>query len=318
MFTGLSASERTEGAHDYESAVACYEAAQLTPERKLRREPDRDGYYPLTTNHKGPTRVGEEGGSIYFRLYRTDVVIWRPDGSVEIDNYGTVTTSAFAHRYLPAGIYLRHKIESLRRGKTLGSDHIWYADRPGVRSWSGRVCCGSLVRFVPQGDGAYLPDEDTCDDMRLVDLDRGKCRKVARQFHLRDFESWLSAAPAHLRGVGSGIEHEFWSLGDCLAALEVRDFRTASQYLPPVKVPGGFNAAERMVPLDIAVHERDEMITLSGSLRKLKLAIWSEEGLFDDVVFKTLPAAEFERRSRRVRELVQLDVINEHRYGIPV
>ena len=43
-------------------------------------------------------RRDAETGDIRFRLHDTDVVVWHPDNSVTIENYGSASTSAFGPR----------------------------------------------------------------------------------------------------------------------------------------------------------------------------------------------------------------------------
>ena len=303
MYTGITAHHNAKRVASYADAVAAFEAASLTPTGKQRRvKPDG---FPLGGHAKSVTWVRqEESGAVVFMLYSTDVVVWSPDNSVEIDNYGTVTTSGFASRFLPSGIHLNYPVA--RRGSSGGHKTITYvSDRDGVRSYN--VCHGGLVRFVEHAD-VWLPDEDTLDTMKFPELDRARCRALALKYHLRDFEMWLSMAPMHL-----DIEHEGWDLGHVAMALKHRDFATAAAHLPLIKPGSGFGTAKRINPLPIRTRSWEQHVTM-GSLSKLKLALWEDEEMLDDVKFKTMPQDEFNRAMRRVREMEALG-LDVHNYG---
>lgn len=247
-----------------------------------------------------------EDHTICFRLYDTDVVIWHPDDSVEIDNFGTVTTSAFAGQFLPEGMHLAHPVE--RRGEMGGHRGIYYRVGPG--SWdASSVCFGGMPRFRIREDGYWRPDADTIDTIKFPELDRKMAREIAREVPWKDFENWLSMAPHHLR-----IEHDCWDLDDCMAALRKRDFTLASMFLPLITIPSGFGGHDRIRPLPIITKSRDHVVTM-GSLKKLRLALYADRGAFDTVELTEIAVGEFDRRMARVRELCALDVPGCTDYG---
>lgn len=250
-------------------------------------------------------------GAIAFRLYQTDVVVWFPDDSVEVDNYGTPTTSGFAKRFLPDGIHLH--FPSNRNGVTGESNTIsfrTYLDRPDL-TWEDlfHVCQGWVVRFVPQ-DGVHRPDPDTCYNITLpMGVDRKALRDVAKKYHFREFESWLSVAPTHLEAAGNTVEHMGWELDICMNALEKRDFRTAAESLPPIKATNAFGIEFK--PLPIRMQRWGEYVSMT-SFAKLKLAIWDFEGLIREETRKTWPESEFRRRMAKVHEMSRLGLDMRH------
>lgn len=236
-------------------------------------------------------------GSVAFCLHQTDVVTWHPDDTVTIDNYGTKSTSEFASSFV-SGLSLHHPVTI--RGEELGCSSISYGD------WrEGRTVCFSDYVTFRQGDNGWEPaDPDLLRTVWYPELDRVKARKLAKQFHLRDFAIWLEVAPAHMR-----IEHTGFDLQDCLDALEKRDFVLASMFLPLVKELRGFGV--NIKPLNFVTRRGDEHVTMA-SLGKLKLAMWEEEGALEKVGFTELPYEEFRRREQRARELAKLTYA---RYG---
>lgn len=293
--------------HDYASAQRVLERAGKTPTGK-QRQPKKKGF-PLGGHAKSVTWVRElDNGAIAFQLYDTDVVIWAPDNSVYIDNFGTVTTSSFATRFLPAGVRLNHPTE--RRGYSGGHNTIAFTTQMEVKTYGTyrggvHLCQGSLVRFVEQGEW-WVPDEDTCDDITLpVGIDRAKTRDMARHFHLREFENWLSMAPMHLAATDEPVEHHSWDLVSCMNALEKREWRRAAEHLPLIEDKGAFG--NEIKPLAILTARRDEHVTMR-SLAKLKLAMWEDHSLLRLETRKVWDRKTYDRGMKRVKEMDALDL----------
>lgn len=298
MFARVTAHQGAPRVDSYaaaEAALAKYKALEAT---KRRRKPMPVGTYPLGGHAKSVTWVRQEdGGEIAFQLYDTDVVTWRPDNSVVIDNYGTVTTTGFASRFLPRGISLNFPTSV--RGREGGNKGIEFSADMGNRWGSRHICQGGLARFIEQ-DGAWVPDETTLDPINLLDIDRKMAREATAGLPWKDFEMWLSMAPMHL-----DLDHEVFDLEHCLTGLRKRDFRFAAVHLPTVTIPNGWGAADRIKPLPIAVRDSNKPITM-GSLNKLKLAIWEDAGAIGTTQHMTVPCAEYKRRMARARELQNL------------
>jgi hypothetical protein len=314
VFIGVRSHEDALSVCSYDTARAALERAMKTPTGRARKE-QRFGFHLGMNRNHGVTWARElDGGEIAFRLYDTDVVVWYPDNSVEIDNFGTVTTSAFARQFLPGGMSLAHPVERRGIGR-VGHRGIYYSvgERRMKSEWGdwtlsvNNVCFGGLVRFRETG-GGWRPDLDTIDEIVFPELDQKRAREVSRQYAFKDFEKWLSIAPQHMR-----IEHDCWSIDDCLDALAKRDFTLASMFLPLITIPNGWGAANRVKALPFIV-KGDKVITL-GSLKKLRLALYEREGVFDRVVMKEIPSAEFDRRMARVRQMHELDVVGHCDYG---
>lgn len=306
MFMGVHQFRHAGRVSSYSEAQQVLEKYRHTPKRKLLRERKAYGYHLGMNRNHGVTWVRDEsGGSIVFRLYDTDVVTWNPDNSVTVENWGSVTTSDFAHQFLPQGIGLRHKT---RNGGDNGITYCNGVSREVATSWGSftvherDICFGSAVTFEQQDEDMWLPREDTCEVFTLPGpVDQQGARELSKRYHLRDFELWLSVGPMHL-----DLTHAHWDRDTCLAALEARDFRTAAVYLPLVAVPQGFGLTERMKPLPIATSHWRLRITMT-SLAKLKLAAWAHEGLIPTMTFRTAPMAVYERCKQREQALESVD-----------
>lgn len=278
--------------------------ASKTPTGKQRRAKDKG--FPLGGHNKSVTWVRERAdNAIAFTLYSTDVVTWHPDNSVEIDNYGTVTTSRFAERFLPAGVHLHHPVYR-RGGVSGGANTIGFRTAAEDEGYRSAICQGDVVRFQPIADDLWLPDESTCYDLCLpIGVDRRKARELSKYYNLRDFEAWLSMAPIALASGGDRIEHNDWELDICMEALEARNFRLAAEHLPLVKDTGAYGT--ELKPLPITTSRFDEHITAS-SLSRLKLAMWREEGVLRTETRTAWDRSDWDRGMRRVKELTRLGV----------
>ena len=306
MFTGVRSHQDAGRVDSYATAEAALERAMLTPTGRRRTEKEYGFHLGMSSNH-GVTWVRkDDDGTINFRLYDTDVVIWYPDNSFVVDNFGTVTTSGFARTFLPGGISLAHPVTI--RGNTGGHRGIYYGVDRGDSYWGTRmVCFGGLPRFRQHGED-WLPDEDTLDTVKFPELDQRAARELSREYPFKDFEAWLSMAPLHM-----DLEHEGYDLDQCCEALKSRNFTNAAQSLPLITIPYGWGAADRIKPLPIRC-SREGVITM-GSLKKLRLAIYADERAFSTVKLTTIRASEFDRRIARTRELVALDAYRAHEYG---
>ena len=297
MFTGVHQFRYAGRVTSYAEAQQVLEKYRHTPKRRL-RERKAYGYHLGTSCNYGVTWVRDEiDESIAFRLYDTDVVSWSPDNSVTIKNWGSATTSDFARQFLPPGISLRHET---RNGGDTGITFCTTHDG----NWRDHsICFGSSVTFEQADDGIWLPQQDTCDVFALPGpVNKQAARKLSERYRMRDFDNWLAMAPRHIN-----LEHDHWHRETCLAALEARDFRTATVHLPLVKVPEGFGLADRMKPLPITTRHWQECVTMA-SLAKLKLAMWADEGILTTVSQRVLPLVDYERCMRRVREMRALGI----------
>lgn len=245
--------------------------------------------------------IEHSNGNIAFRLYCTDVVEWEPDGSVLVDNFGTRTTSEFAGRFLPSGIWLNHPVTI--RGNTSGHNTIQFVSNRGENyRHAHSICQGNVVRFTQQDD-LWLPDPDTCYDITLPDgVDRKVARDLAQTYHFAEFEMWLTMALPVL----DDVEHEYWDAEECMDALKQRDWRRAVGHMPVIEETGKFNNDKNANPLPIHT-ARNEYISM-GCLAKLKLAIWDEHDLLKTRTEKVWPYSEFRRKMQRLREMVTLDI----------
>ena len=106
----------------YEGAVAFYNKAAEKPWRKGKL-PNRAQYYPeYYADYAFPGKrqrscgVRKVGENIIFRLHSTDVITWRPDGSVRVQVCGSQSTCHFIDHFTPGisislhrnGYTLRH------------------------------------------------------------------------------------------------------------------------------------------------------------------------------------------------------------------
>lgn len=303
MFMGVRSHNSVRQVTSYSEAQAVLEACKKTPTGKRRTE-KYEGF-ALGLRSRGVTWVKQHAdGSIGFTLYDTEVVCWHPDNSVVVRNWGSVTTSGFAHHFLPCGISLRYP------SKNGGSRAIQYRsqlndnDRYRYGRWS--LCSGDAVRFVASPCGnLWLPDEDTCDEITYPKIDRSVSREIGRKFSLPEFRTWLEVAPAHM----AAIEHEGYDYDACVAALLRRDFTTASKHLPLMDANRCWGGYRRVAGLNFSCRRRDNYVSL-GSIDRLRLAILVEGYGVETIKVKTPLIRDHERYMKLARRVEQIDHYN--------
>lgn len=309
MFTGIKAHHDAKRTSSYETAVQALEKASKTPTGKARQEKQYGFHLGMNRNH-GVTWVREDEGDVVFRLYDTDVVRWHPDNSVEIENYGTVTTRDFVSRFIPMALHLNVVVSKRHMPYEGGNKGFTYRARSDDNWWDRRICQGhgNTVRFVESGDDIWLPDAETLAPMTFLDLDRKVSREISKRYPWKEFELWLDMAPRHM----DRFEHDYWDVDECLEALEERDFRKAARHLPLIEDKDNFG--RRPVKLPIITSNRDFIVTMS-SIAKLRKAAYMEQGAFKETTVSTLTLREFDKRMAVIRELRALDVISGRDYG---
>lgn len=162
----------------YDTALAIYDCCSKTP-TGLQRKARSYGYPLVDSGHSRWVRK-DAAGSIRFRLYSTDVVVYHADGSVTLCPYPSVTTSAFSWPLTPDGLIL---------------------DGDGTITVNGRddgfICKGNEVTFKRDygcpwqvASGRLVPFTDAKVDSRAL-----RAAKVAH--NLPDFKGWLEMALIH-------------------------------------------------------------------------------------------------------------------------
>jgi hypothetical protein len=99
----------------YEQALALHTKAAEKPWNNSRLPERVSQYYPAyCSDHALPGKrqrtcgVRMQNENIIFRLHSTDVVTWRPDGSVRVEVYNSQSTCVFINNFIP-----RHLMISL-------------------------------------------------------------------------------------------------------------------------------------------------------------------------------------------------------------
>lgn len=217
-FTGVSAYEACMRVECFSSARRALEACKLTPTGRQRSE-KANGYH-LGKAAKGVRWVREtRDGSIAFRLYNTDVVVWHKDGSLTITAYPSVTTTQFARRFLPRGLY------------TTALGLIGFNPKAGW-DWSNTTYCraSSPVRMVQTEAGGWEPvmEDLECQPFTWLVTDRKAARKAVEGYDFDGLKGYMRLMTYHNVKIDH-IKDDMWA---SLEALEAGDFRNAAAHLP--------------------------------------------------------------------------------------
>lgn len=297
MFMGVSSHHDARRVTSYEAACAALERAAKTPSGKQRTKKTYGFHLGANRNH-GVTWVRKDiDDSIVFRLYDTDVVTWHPSEAVSIENFGTVTTRGFAHRFLPHGFHLHYPVQR-RMAPSSGHKGIGYLGADGYRICFGYSDCAT---FHPLDDDRWEVDPSTCETITMPGrIDAKGMRALVREHHLADYEAWLSMAPNVM-----DLVHDGWDLDICQEALKARDFRQATMHLPLVDEE---SFGRVVTPLRIKVWGDNRCVSM-GSLHKLRMAMAADANLIEPITATSFLRKDYERLSRRLRELERLDTV---------
>lgn len=301
MHLGIISHRNVRTVSCYADAQCVLESCSKTPTGRNRKEA-RDGF-PLGSTNRGQTTVRTIGdGSIAFKLYDTDVVVWHKDNSCTIEAYPTVTTVGFAGRFIPPGV------STSARG-------LIHYDATGTAGWRDRRVCRGLqpVRFVPNDQGGWEPAPEDLEhqSFRYLVLERPKARVVSKRYPWTDFKTWLELMAGHR----VEIDHVEADGDTALEALEAREFRTAAEHLSVIIVNHRAWGGNQSSKLDnIVVRGPDNYVSMA-SVERLRNYAYADEGAFSDFEALTLTFTEFENHNKRLKHLEKAG-ISTHRYGI--
>ncbi len=245
-----------------------------------------------------------EDGSIAFRLFDTDVVVYHPDETITIQGYATMSTSGFIDALAPAGI--QHSYRQIRfngrlshtedpvlhlmptRAETYGSDRTYQ-----IPVWSKAMVirCDDAVRLTYSADGVWVPvDLDDLVPFQVPTLDRKAARAVSKQYGLTTLQQVvnamiaLKAAPPPF--TGNGYSTDFRAI---MQALEAGDTMAAVELMPrgTTQAFGKTHGTERGVQ--------------PGFITRLRNHIYEHEGVVDRVAKQTLTSHGYRKYVADVR-----------------
>jgi hypothetical protein len=178
--------------HTYEGALLRW--GRIAPWRNKKGEHDER---PLSTNrqakHKTIRKLND--GSIACRLYDTDLVIYRPDGSIQINPYDTRSSRLFVSAIAPCAWRLA------RIGSRLFYDLV-HAGAPVkyIQVVTGK---DNTVTFTRASDVVWRIDPSHLVDTTIVKVNRKGTNAVMKRTRFSEFEAW-----ALMRHAINPIEHK--------------------------------------------------------------------------------------------------------------
>lgn len=157
-------------------------------------------------------------GSWACRLYDTDVVIYNPDGSIDLDvTYGSVSTSIFANALLPSGV----DASSTSGVVALNGAGWWDRDVPNMRVYNA----DSPVTIEREGEIWVC---NNASPFQSYYVDRAQAKLALAVYPIGQFEKWFKAysamngwdMPTHKRRGGFGAKHHIRFNGDDVDMLK--------------------------------------------------------------------------------------------------
>lgn len=205
-------------------------------------------------SHKNKGMRELHDGSIAFRLYHTDCVIWHPDGTLTVEGYASMSTTSFIGSLVPDGVshakgrknwdepvlHLQTPTDRPQRDWPRYGDpryseltEVYYAELRAYWNSGSIIQCSRPVHLHYSAETKRWeptrPDELDC--FNVPTIDRTHAREVSREYNLPTLEKVVNAVvalanlpePAQSRG---GINVEIMRL------LKQEDYMSAIALMP--------------------------------------------------------------------------------------
>lgn len=256
-----------------------------------------------TRSHKHKTMRQLSDGSIAFRLYRTDCVIWHPDNTVTVEGYDTMSTTSFISMLVPYGV--SHGIGRKNQGEptlTLRGERpkssrvmydprypdMWQEEDKRWRAYwnSGMIVrCGRPVRLQCRRK-IWLPaDPDNLQPFSVPVIDRARARAASRTFNLPTLEKVVNAVIA-LANLPEPVQSRGGINVEIMRLLKQEDYMSAIALMPRGTTQSfgqRYGTPEGIKP---------------GFLRELRHHIYREFDAIDYVEQRMLTPAQYKRYVR--------------------
>jgi hypothetical protein len=149
-----------------------------------------DNVRPLGPRKKhGHMNIRMVGDKVALRLYHTDIIVWHPDDSFEVEGYTSISTDQVFNAVGPPGVYSQFacpQYNVLWLGKhyrwTVGDDGKGYALREGK------------AHIIHNEKGGWMIDPETPPDkfeQSYIERSVAKAQLAATNYH--EFQLWASA-----------------------------------------------------------------------------------------------------------------------------
>lgn len=246
-----------------------------------------------------------EDGSIAFRLFDTDCVIWHPDGTLTIQGHPTVSTSAFISYLTPMGIshtfqrgagdypvlFLAPVVECV-----IPADKRWNQVEyryNGLDYSQGEVVQCNYSVTLHYSARRWRPVEpDSLQQFFVPTINRKRGREVSRRYNLPTLAKIVNAIMAlgNLPAPAPTWAPSSYRLSDIMEHLECGEYGSAVALFPRSDGPrsswhtGPFG---RPIPPKGALE--------SGFLRKLRDHIYEHEGVIEIVEQQSLTPSAYRK-----------------------
>lgn len=247
-----------------------------------------DGYKP----NKAMRQLDD--GSIAFRLFDTDCVIWHPDGTLTIEGYPSMSTNAFIGCLTPEGIShgfrgrrdpedpVLHLMPVVRHKRSWGD-----FDGPDWRSGEIVRCDRPVKLHYNAAQKRWVPSEpDALQAFHVPTIDRRHAREASRMYNLPTLSKVINAvtalaAPAVIPQAGQ------FGMSAIMELLQAEDYVGAISIMPRGQTKG---FGGRWLGSTNGVRP--------GFLRELRDHIYDHEGVITWVEKHSLSPAAYKRYIR--------------------
>jgi hypothetical protein len=182
LFTGrteIKMRVRCDSMHSLQSyADAKYEWETTDPWRG-----DTSGEKPLDDRrkHHMTIRIGD-AGEVRCKLYRTDVVVYWPNGEIELCPYNTGSTNEFANTLLPNGA----KVDFVK-GVVLLNFRGWWEPDENTRVYR----CNDNFRIKKTGDLWVLAEDQKILQWKRPTVNRARAKIALAKYDFARLQAWV-------------------------------------------------------------------------------------------------------------------------------
>lgn len=183
--------------------IRCYADAKLFWEGTKPWRGDSDQTTrPLSGRKRNQTIRPIHDGSFACRLHQTDVVIYHPNGDVEISGYPSVSTDAFANRLTPSGV-------ATSFNNAAGYVIALSQDAMGQQRRFYRMENNRNSVTIRRNDAGGWEVTDTNDvvPFNKYKLDLVKKNRAFKEYDIAAFKSWVKAREA----MGNSVRGYYWA-----------------------------------------------------------------------------------------------------------
>jgi len=174
---------RTDGLNEIGSYA---DALKKWTETKPIRGRD-DNVRPLGPRSKhGHLNIRMKGDNVALRLYHTDIIVWHPDDTFDVDGYNSISTDMVFGRLAPRGVTSQFACS--------GYSVLWFGRRWGDDRARGYALKNGRAHIIHDKKGNWMIDPKTPPvKFEQSYVERSVARAQLEKTNYHEFQTWVTA-----------------------------------------------------------------------------------------------------------------------------